>query len=100
MKCSSCGTELGTVDTDSQMWKINKWNLQLNNRGERAAYPLECFLSSKFISYAEEGGVRRLLVTSEADVDTQTNGIKVYRLQLSPLLILSTNQCSDMDFQY
>jgi len=71
------------------MWRINKWNLRLNDQEKEAAYPLECFLSSQFISHAEEGGVRRLLVTSEADVDTQANGIKVHGPQSSPLLITS-----------
>ncbi|KAI5849007.1 ubiquitin-conjugating enzyme E2-binding protein [Tricharina praecox] len=78
LKCSLCETELGVVDGDSKMWKINKWNLRLNDQEKETTYPLECFLSSQIISHAEEGGVRRLLVTSEADVDTQANGIKIW----------------------
>lgn len=92
LKCSLCETELGVVDGDSKMWKINKWNLRLNDQEKETTYPLECFLSSQIISHAEEGGVRRLLVTSEADVDTQANGIKVRGPQLSPLWVLSTNR--------
>ena len=69
--------ENGVGPDDSPMWKINKWNLSLSNGEAKLAYPLECFLSSQFIAFTEEGGVRRLLVTTEDDVDSQINGLKV-----------------------
>ncbi|KAI5817129.1 ubiquitin-conjugating enzyme E2-binding protein [Pyronema omphalodes] len=76
--CSSCNSILGAPERgvsseDSLLWRLNKWNLSLN---EKESHPLECFLSAQFISYAEEGGVRRLLVTNENN--TQVTGLKVW----------------------
>jgi hypothetical protein len=60
-----------------QMWRINKWNLRLNYQGTETAYPLECFLSSQFIAFTEEGGVRRLFITIENNGERHVHGLKV-----------------------
>jgi hypothetical protein len=82
VRCTSCDTPLGAIEkgvgsNDMQMWRINKWNLRLNYQGTETAYPLECFLSSQFIAFTEEGGVRRLFITIENNGERHVHGLKV-----------------------
>ncbi|KAF8543072.1 hypothetical protein BDD12DRAFT_289448 [Trichophaea hybrida] len=63
-----------TVD-DSRLIKLNKWNLSLN---KNESFPLECFLATQFISYAEDEGIRRLLVSSISQSDIPDTGLKIW----------------------
>ncbi|KAF8254183.1 hypothetical protein K440DRAFT_592051 [Wilcoxina mikolae CBS 423.85] len=78
--CSACHCLLGypdkrvTVD-DSRLLKLNKWNLSLN---KNETFPLECFLATKFISYAEDEGIRRLLVSNISQSDALDTRLKIW----------------------
>lgn len=77
--CSACRSLLGYPENhvefdDSELFRLDKWNLSLN---ENETFQLECFLTSRLISYAEEGGVRRLLVSSQPQSTSPVDRFKV-----------------------
>jgi hypothetical protein len=68
----------------STAWRLHKWDLCLNLDGSETAYPLECFLSSQFISYAEEEGFRHLLVSASNQKPGERGDLKVCSTSLLP----------------
>ncbi|TGZ77390.1 hypothetical protein EX30DRAFT_344174 [Ascodesmis nigricans] len=73
LNCKNCDSVLGRPEHDignaSELWRIHKWNIRLQNGESGCVYPLECFLASEFIGFAESEGVRRLLVSDRNDTD-------------------------------
>lgn len=71
MICKKCDSLLGRLEHDvgnaSELWRIHKWSVRLRCGGYVCAYPLERFLASEFIGFAEGEGVRRLLLSDRGD---------------------------------
>ncbi|CUS24934.1 LAQU0S22e00452g1_1 [Lachancea quebecensis] len=59
--CSKCSTALGLISADN-LYKINKWDLDLVRDGRRELYPPEHFVISALMDLLNADGARKILL--------------------------------------